>query len=47
MLLYIEKIASAELRLAKPAASRLNATVPWNYIRCRFRGSIVEFFCNS
>ena len=42
----LEKIAPAELQIPKPAARRLRATLPWNYIRCRSRGSSVERFCN-
>ena len=41
-----KKTASAELQIPKPAVHRLRATLPWNYIRCRSRGSSVERFCN-
>ena len=41
-----KKQLPAEFRLEKPAASRLNAELPWNYIHCRSRGSNSEFFFN-
>ena len=46
MPIIIKKIAPAKLWIAKPAASRLRATVPWNYIRWPPCGRTVERFCN-
>ena len=42
---YRKKIAPADFHLPKPAVHRLRAKLPWNYIRCRSRGSSLERFC--
>ncbi len=41
-----KKWLPAEFHIPKPRARPLCATLPCNYIRCRFRGSSVEHFCN-
>ena len=42
----MKKWLPAKFQIPKPAVHRLRATLPWNYIRCRSRGSSVERFCN-
>ena len=40
-----KKWLPAEFHLPKPGARPLCAKLPWNYIRCRSRGSSLERFC--
>ena len=40
----MEKQASGRVRISKPAASRLRAEVPWNYILGRLAAALQSVF---
>ena len=44
--MHIKKLFPVDLPIPKPQTRLLHASLPWNYTRCRSRGSKLECFCN-